>query len=102
MTCIEQAAHALAAAMGYDFDAAFDDKAAWIKAHGDNGSGFVDVNEPFKCDFVDGARAVLLSIKDTPMKEAAGIRETYGSYSRVLFANRVFNAAIDMIVEPQP
>lgn len=61
---LEKAARALAAAMGYDFDDAFDDKSAWIKAHGDNGRGFVDINEPFKCDFVDGVRAVLMAIRD--------------------------------------
>lgn len=98
MPMLEKAARALAAAMGYDFDAAFDDKSAWIKARGDNGRGFVDINEPFKCDFVDGARAVLETVREPSFEVNEAGRNTQERWEEHVDLYRAFPAMIDHIL----
>lgn len=65
---VEAVARAIGEVAGFPFDDAFEHKAAWVRAHGEKGGRFHDINEPFQSEFLEYAQAALEAI------EQAGFR----------------------------
>ncbi len=63
-TPLERAARALAEALGRDYDTAFENKAEWIEARGMRGGHFIDCNEPYRGDYDEAARDVLMALRE--------------------------------------
>lgn len=58
---VEIMARSIAAALGDDFDRAFNNKSEWNAARG--GEPFRDINLPYKGDYIDAATAALKAMR---------------------------------------
>lgn len=83
---VERVARIIAAELGDDYDHAFANKTDWIDARGQAGGRFRDVNEPYRSDYLDAARATFAAMPPpltqaervnlaTVIAYAAGVRE---------------------------
>lgn len=59
MTPLERVARAIASRIGYSFDNSFASKRAWVEARGVMDGKFIDVNQPYQCDYLDAAKAAI-------------------------------------------
>lgn len=64
MDVVERVARQIAQELGDDLDHAFASKSEWIKARGESGGRFRDVNEPRRDDYLDAARAAIAALFD--------------------------------------
>lgn len=64
MSMIERAARAIAEALGDKLDNVPVSKREWIEERGMFDGAFRDINLPFRSDYEDAARAVLLAIRE--------------------------------------
>lgn len=106
MDRLEQAARALADAMGDNFDHAFDNKSAYNLARGESGGRYRDINEPFKYDYLDGAKAVMQALYEpTPAQldrfvSRALCVSIHGEGSWTAYARNQWQTMMDALLSP--
>ena len=88
---VERVARDIADALGDNFNYAFAGKTEWITHRGETVAGFRDVNQPYKSDYMDAARAAISVIAPAVLEEAAKVApakiraegcETVGQWER--------------------
>lgn len=78
---LEKAARRLAEALGDNLDDAFANKSEWNAARGEKGGRFRDINEPFRDDYLQAARAVLEALREPSGGMLKAGAEGYGEAS---------------------
>lgn len=74
---IERVARTVATEWGDDFDLAFANKAAWLESQGSKGGHWRDITEPTQADFMEVARAVILSMREPTAQMKGAVFERY-------------------------
>lgn len=59
---VERVARVIASELGDDYELAPANKREWTKTHGQFRGAFRDVNQPFKCNYDDAARAAIAEV----------------------------------------
>lgn len=100
---LEKVARRLAEALGDNLDDAFANKSEWNAARGEKGGRFRDINEPFRDDYLQAARAALEALREPSegMVEA-GYRhcQAEGRWPEDdAFAATFFTGAIDHVLK---
>lgn len=71
---IEVMARVIARGLGDEYANAFKNKERWVAKRGMSGGRFRDINEPFRSDYDNAARAALAAILPVLREEVAGER----------------------------
>lgn len=93
---LEAISRAIAEAFGDNLDHTFANKSEWNAARGEKGGRFRDINEPFRDDYFDAAKAALLALQEP----TEGMLQASPIYNRERGAN-VWRAMIGVILGEQ-
>ena len=78
---VERVARAIAENYGEDYDAVPKHKTEWVAVRGEYQGRFRDVNEPFRCEYDEMARAAILSLLRGIMEPTLAMTQAGGGYA---------------------